>query len=76
VAIALKAQGIGNYVGFPRMIVNFQVVVLDQLQPSTLSHIQILLGEEVLEALMIGIDVAFVPNQVVSPNLQNVQNSS
>jgi hypothetical protein len=47
VAIALAAQGINNYVGFPRMVVNLQVVVLNQLQPSALSHIQILLGEEV-----------------------------
>jgi hypothetical protein len=70
------AQGISNYVGFPQMVVNFQVVVLNQLQPSTLSHIQILLGEEVLEALMISIDVALVPNQVVPPNLQSMHNSS
>jgi hypothetical protein len=41
-----------------------------------LPHIQILLGEKVLEALMIGIDVALVPNQVVPPNLQSVHNSS
>jgi hypothetical protein len=41
-----------------------------------LSHIQILLGEEVLEALMIGIDVALVPNQVVPPNLQSVHNNN
>jgi hypothetical protein len=34
-----------------------------------LSHIQILLGEEVLQTLVIGVDVTFVPDQVVSPDL-------
>jgi hypothetical protein len=41
-----------------------------------LYHIQIFLGKEVLEALMIGIDVALVPNQVVHPDLQSVHNNS
>jgi hypothetical protein len=41
-----------------------------------LSHIQIFLGKEVLEALMIGIDVALVPNQVVPPDLQSMHNNS
>jgi hypothetical protein len=40
-----------------------------------LSHIQILLGEEVLQTLVIGIDVTFVPDQVVSPDLQGMHNS-
>jgi hypothetical protein len=41
-----------------------------------LSHVQIFLGKEVLEALMIGIDIALVPNQVVPPDLQSVHNGS
>jgi hypothetical protein len=30
-AIALAAQGIGNYIGFSRMIVDLQVIVLNEL---------------------------------------------
>jgi hypothetical protein len=40
-----------------------------------LPHVQILLGEEVLQALVIGVDVTFVPNQVVPPNLQGMNKS-
>ena len=40
-----------------------------------LSHVQILLGKEVLQALVIYVDAVFVPNQIVSPNLQGMHNS-
>jgi hypothetical protein len=30
-AVALTAQGIGNYIGFVEMIVDLQVIVLNQL---------------------------------------------
>jgi hypothetical protein len=33
------------------------------------------LGEEVLQALVIGVDVTFVPHQVVSLDLQGMHNS-
>jgi hypothetical protein len=36
-AIGFLTQGIGHYVGFTRMVLNFQVIILDQFQPSSLS---------------------------------------
>jgi hypothetical protein len=56
------------------MIVYLQVVVLDEFKPSTLPHVQIFLSKEVLQALMIGVYVTFVSDQVVSPDLQSMYN--
>ena len=53
---------------------NLQVIVLDEFKPSTLPHVQIFLSKEVLQALMIGINVTFVSNQIVSPDLQGMYN--
>ena len=40
-----------------------------------LSHVQILLSEKVLQALVIGVDITFVSDQIVSLDLQGVHNS-
>jgi hypothetical protein len=47
---------------------HFQVVVFDQFQPSSLSHVEVGLGKDVLEALVIYIDVAASSHQVVPPD--------
>jgi hypothetical protein len=54
------------------MVMHFQVVVLDQFQPSSLSHVEVGLSEDVLEALVIYIDIASSSHQVMSPNFQGV----
>jgi hypothetical protein len=36
-AIYFLAQGVGHNIGFTRRVMNFHVIVLDQLQPSSLS---------------------------------------
>jgi hypothetical protein len=51
---------------------HFQVIVLDQFQPSSLSHVEVGLSENVIEALMICIDIAASSHQVMSPNFQGV----
>jgi hypothetical protein len=51
------------------MIVNLQLIVLDQFKPSSLPHIEISLSEDVLEAFVIGIDIAMIPKKIMTPNL-------
>jgi hypothetical protein len=43
----LPTQGIHNQIRLARMIVNFQVIVLDKLQPTALPKVEILLSEDV-----------------------------
>jgi hypothetical protein len=46
------------------VVVYFQVVVLDQFQPSSLSHVEISLSKDGLKALVICIDVVVGSHQV------------
>jgi hypothetical protein len=39
IAMRLAAQGIRNDIHFSRMIMNLQIIVLNQLQPSSLAHV-------------------------------------
>jgi hypothetical protein len=39
------------------VIVNFQLVVLDQLEPPSLPHVQIRLGKDVLQAFVVRVDM-------------------
>jgi hypothetical protein len=54
------------------VVVNAQVVVLDQLQPSPLPQVQLRLGADILQALVISINVALVTHLIVPLNLQSV----
>jgi hypothetical protein len=40
-----------------------------------LSHIQLLLGEDILKALVVGVDLATVSHKIVSPCLDGMDNS-
>jgi hypothetical protein len=51
---------------------HFQVVILDQFQPSSLSHVEVSLSDDVLEALVVCIDIAVTSHQVMPPNFQGV----
>jgi hypothetical protein len=41
--------------------VDFQLIVLDQLEPSSLPHVQIRLGKDVLQAFVVYIDMNHIP---------------
>jgi len=56
------------------MIMDFQIIVLDQFEPSSLPHVNIGLSEDIFETLVIGIDVAMISEKIVAPNLQSVDN--
>jgi hypothetical protein len=48
VAVSFATQGIHNHIRLTGMIVNLKIIVLDQLQPSSLPHVQINLSKKVL----------------------------
>jgi hypothetical protein len=48
IAMRLVAQGIRNDICFSWMIRILQIIVLDQLQASSLVYVQIWLGEDIL----------------------------
>ena len=76
VAMRFPAHGIRNDVCLARMIVHLEVIILDQLEPSSLAHIQLRLSEDVLKTFMISLDVAHIAKQVMSPDLQSMNNCS
>jgi hypothetical protein len=47
------AQSVGYHISLPRVVVDPKIIILDKLQPSPLSKIQVLLCEDVLQTLMI-----------------------
>jgi hypothetical protein len=67
-------QGIRNEIRLVRIIVNFQIIVLDELQPSALPKVKILLSENVLQALVISVDSTLGSHNIVSPNLESMHN--
>ena len=60
VAMRFPAQGIRNDVCLARMIMHLKVIILDQLEPSSLMHIQLWLSEDVLKTFMISVDIAHI----------------
>jgi hypothetical protein len=67
-----SAEGVGNYIGFSRVIMDTKIIVLDELNPSPLSHVQLPLSEDILEALVIGVDITPVSNEIVTPSLESM----
>jgi hypothetical protein len=75
VAVSLAAQGIRNHIHLTKMIVNLKIIVLDQLEPSSLPHVQISLGENVLQSLVINEDMSHIPKEIMPPNTQGMNHS-
>ena len=76
VAMRFPTQGIRNDVCLARMIVHLEVIILDQLKPSSLTHIQLRLSEEVLKTFMINVDVAHIAKQIMPLGFQSMNNCS
>ena len=55
---------------------HLEVIILDQLKPSSLTHIQLRLSEDVLKTFMISVDVAHIAKEIMSPDLQSMKNYS
>ena len=52
------------------MVVNPKVVILDEFNPSPLSHVQFPLGENILQTLMVRIDLSSLPHLLMPPNFE------
>jgi hypothetical protein len=74
-AVSLAAQGNRNHIRLTRMIANLRIIVLDQLQPSSLSHVQIILSKKVLQALVVGEDMSHIPKKIMPPGTQGMNHS-
>jgi hypothetical protein len=55
---------------------SLQIIVIDQLQPSSLVHVQIRLGEDTLQALVVSEDMNHIPKKIMPPCLQSKDNDS
>src|SRR3954449_4246195 len=71
----LLAESVGDNIRLAGMVVDIDIIILDQLHPSTLPHIQLPLSENVLEALMICIQLTPVAYQIVVPCLEGMCHS-
>ena len=70
----LPTQGICNQICLAWVIVNLQIIILNELQPTALPKVEILLSEYVLQTLMIRVYLALSSHNVVSPNLKCMHN--
>jgi hypothetical protein len=57
VASVFATQGIDNHICLARTIMDFQLIILDQFQPSSLPHVQVRLSEKILQAYVISVDM-------------------
>ena len=68
--MTLAAQRICYDIGLSGMIVQFHIIILDELQPPPFPEVQLLLCENVLQTLMIRVHVTMIPNKEMSPGLE------
>src|SRR3954463_69344 len=68
--VGLAAQGISHYISFPRGVRNSHVIIDYCLEPSLLVKIQFGLSKQVLQALVVGVYLATITDEVMSPHLQ------
>jgi hypothetical protein len=72
VTVSFATQDIYNHVCLTGVIVNLKIIVLDQLQPSSLLHVQIRLSEKVLQALVISEDMSHIPRKIMPLGTQGM----
>jgi hypothetical protein len=72
--VLLSTQGISNQILVARVIVNLQIIILYELQPSVLPKVEILLSEYILQTLMIRVHLALDSHDIMSPNLKCMHN--
>jgi NADPH-dependent glutamate synthase beta subunit-like oxidoreductase len=67
----LAAQGICHHICFTRMVVYEKAILLQKLHPSTLSEVQVFLGDNIFQTLVIRENLILRSIKVVSPLLQS-----
>ena len=70
--MTLVAQRVIYYVSLSRVIMQSPIIILDELQPSPLSEIQLLLREDILQTLVIRVYLTMVSDEKMSPCLQRM----
>jgi hypothetical protein len=70
--VFLPTQGIRNQIRLARVIVNLQIIILYELQPSVLPKVEILLSEYVLQTLVVGVHLALGSHNIISPCLKRM----
>jgi hypothetical protein len=74
--VSFAAQGIQYNIRLSGVIMNLDIIVLNQHQPSSLMDVQISVSENVLQALVVSEDVDHIPKKIAPPCLQSKNNSS
>jgi hypothetical protein len=59
--VSFAAQGIYNHIRLIEVIMNLKIIVLNQLQSPSLTHVQICLSENVLQTLVVDEDMNYIP---------------
>jgi hypothetical protein len=54
---------------------NTNIIILDKFHPSPFPHVQLLLREYILHALVVGIDFTMVSDKIVPPCFEGMDNS-
>ena len=68
--MTLAAQRVCYYVSLSWMIMQPHIIILNELQPSPLPEIQLLLREDILQTLVIRVYLTMVSDEKMSPSLQ------
>jgi hypothetical protein len=55
---------------------NLEIVIFNQLEPSSLTYVQLWLGEDIFETFMVSIDIAHIAQQIMSSDFQSMDNYS
>jgi hypothetical protein len=72
VVILLATQSIGYDIGLSWVMIDSNAIILNQLEPSKLPQIQISLGKNVLETLVVAVNLTSMADEVMSPYLESV----
>jgi hypothetical protein len=73
--VSFVAQGVRNHIRLTWMIVNLKIIVFNQLQPSSLPHVQINMSKKVLQALVVSEDMSHIPKEIMSSGTQGMNHS-
>src|SRR4051812_16872485 len=70
--VSFVAQGIDHHISLARGIRNIHVEVGYCLEPLLLTKIPVWLSKQVLQTLVVGVDLAMITEEVMSPQLQRI----
>jgi hypothetical protein len=75
VVVSFAGQVIHNHIRLAGVIVKLKIIVPDQLQPSSLMHVQIGLSEKILQALVVNEDMSHIPKKITPPGTHGMNHS-